>query len=180
MKSLIFTKKEFIGTTKDEALAQAAPMNLMVDATQTYNKWAKTHTVTESEQNEFFQEYLAKKKYNKPNVGAYVVLQPAVADTRIRPYQVNNIKYDAKTHTPESWYVVRTTDGHEVGREKTKKAAEQVGKDHVTGFKESVVVDREWAPKENNSRVMTIDYTPSKGSKPAKILAFGYVPVESL
>ena len=180
MKNLLFTKKEFIGKTKDEAIAQAAPMNLMVDATQAYKKWAETHAVTESEQNEFFKDYLTKKKYDKPNVGAYVVLQSPVTDTRERPYKVNNIQYEAKTHTPESWYVIRTADGTEVGREKTKKAAEQAGKDHVIGFKESVTVDREWAPKEKNSRVMTIDYTPSKGARPCKILTFGYVPVETL
>ncbi len=179
-KNLIFIKKEVLGTTKDEAIENAQPLNLRVDATQAYKKWAESHAVTESGQNEFFKEYLAKKKFTMPNDGAYVVLQPGVSDTRMRPYKVNDIKYEAKTHTPESWYVVRTTGGQEVAREKTKKAAEQAGKDHVIGFKESVVVDREWAPKEKNSRVMTIDYTPSKGSRPAKLLTFGYIPVETI
>ena len=55
-KNLIFIKKEVLGTTKDEAIKNAQPLNLRVDATQAYKKWAESRTVTESAQNEFFKE----------------------------------------------------------------------------------------------------------------------------
>jgi hypothetical protein len=172
--STFFTKFEVIGTTKDEAINNAAPLNLRVDATQAYKKWAKENTTNEDNVKEWMKDYLKKKKFTMPNDGAYIVLQSAVTDTRERPYKLETIKYEAKTHTPESFYVLRDEAGNEVGREKTKKAAEQAVREYITDFKENVNVFREWAPKEKNSLVLKGTYTPSKGTVPCKMLVFGY------
>ena len=76
-QTTIFKKFETIGTTKDAAMKESG-LNLRVDATQAYKKWAKENAVTEESQKEWMKEYLAKKKFTMPNDGAYIVLQTAV------------------------------------------------------------------------------------------------------
>lgn len=171
--SVFFTKFETIGTTKDEAMKESK-LNLRVDATQAYKKWAKENVTNEDNVREWMQDYLRKKKFNMPNDGAYIVIQSAVTDSRERPYKIETIKYDAKTHTAEHFYVLRDEAGNEVGREKTKKAAEQAMREYISDFKENVNAFHEWAPKEKNSLVLKGTYTPSKGTQPCKLLVFGY------
>jgi len=150
----------------------------MVDATQAYNKWAKENLETEDNVKEWMKDYLKKKKYDKAGIGAYIVTQPHVVDTRERPYKVIKPKYDARTHSPERFYVLRDATGHEVKREKTSEAAIQSAKEFVTDFKETVTINYEWVAKEKNSLYATVNYTPSKGSQPCKLLCFGYVNVD--
>jgi hypothetical protein len=174
MENVTFFKKfETIGVTKDEAIS-ASGLNLRVDATQSYKKWAKENVTNEDNVKEWMKEYLKKKKLTMPNDGAYIVLQSAVADTRERPYKVDKKKYDARTHSPEKFYVLRDAEGNEVGKEKTSKAAEQAAKEFVADLKEDVTINIEWKAKEKNSLYATVKYTPSKGSQPCKLLVFGY------
>ena len=169
-----FKKFETIGTTKDAAIKESG-LNLRVDATQAYKKWAKENAVTEDNQKEWMKEYLKKKKFTMPNDGAYIVLQSAVADTRERPYKVNKPKYDARTHTPERFYVGRAQDtNEELFTEKTSKAAEQAAKEWVTENHVGVNLVIETRLKEKNSLYASVDYVPSKGSQPCKLLVFGY------
>ena len=174
----VFRKFEVIGTTKDEAMRNAQPLNLRVDATQSYKKWAKDNVENEDNVKDWMKDYLKKKKFTMPNDGAYIVLQSAVTDSRERPYKIETVKYDAKTHTAEHFYVLRDEAGNEVGREKTKKAAEQAIREYITDFKENVYGYHEWAPKEKNSLVLKGIYTPSKGTQPCKLLVFGYQKVD--
>lgn len=168
-----FKKFEVIGSTKDAAIKESG-LNLRVDATQAYKKWAKDNATNEDNVKEWMKDYLKKKKFTMPNDGAYIVLQSAVADTRERPYKVEKPKYEARTHSPEKFYVLRDATGNEVGREKTSKAAEQAAKEFVADFKENVTINYEWVSKEKNSLYATVKYTPSKGSQPCKLLIFGY------
>ncbi len=168
-----FKKFEVIGSTKDAAIKESG-LNLRVDATQAYKKWAKENATNEDNVKEWMKDYLKKKKFTMPNDGAYIVLQSAVADTRERPYKVEKPKYEARTHSPEKFYVLRDATGNEVGREKTSKAAEQAAKEFVADFKENVTINYEWVSKEKNSLYATVKYTPSKGSQPCKLLIFGY------
>lgn len=172
-QNVYFKKFEVIGTTKDAAKEESG-LNLRVDATQAYKKWAKENAVTEDSQKEWMKDYLKKKKLTMPKDGAYIVTQSPIADTRERPYKVEKPKYDARTHSPEKFYVLRDKTGHEVGREKTSKAAEQTAKEFVADFKEDVTINYEWVSKEKNSLYATVHYTPSKGSQPCKLLVFGY------
>lgn len=177
--NLFFKKFETIGKTKDEAIATAAPMNLMVDATNAYKKWAKDHTTSEDDVKDWMKNYLKNKKFDKPNMGAYIVTQAGVRDTRERPYKEVKPKYDARTHTPEKFYIGRdVATGTELFREKTSKAAVQAAKEWVTENQESVQIFTEWRAKEKNALYTTVEYTPSKGAQPYKILVFGYVPAE--
>lgn len=175
--NMFFKKFEVIGETKDEAMAQAAPMNLMVDATVSFNKWAKEHTTdNENVVKEWMKEYLKGKKYNRPNMGAYIVLQKAERDTRKRPYKEIKAKYETRVHTPQTSYVGhRISDNKEVFAKKTTKEAMEEAKKWVTENHESVTVVREWKAKENNALYATVEYTPSKGTQKCKMLVFGYV-----
>lgn len=178
MENVIFKKFEVIGTTKDAAKENAQGLTLMVDATQAYNKWAKENATNEDNIKEWMKDYLKKKKFDKAGLGAYIVTQSGVQDTRERPYKVEKPKYDARTHSPEKFYVLRDMTNHEVGREKTSKAAEQAAKEYVAEFKENVTINYEWVSKEKNSLYATVKYTPSKGSQPYKLMVFGYQVVD--
>lgn len=176
-QTTVFRKFETIGVTKDAAMKESG-LNLRVDATQAYKKWAKDNAVTEDSQKEWMKEYLKKKKFTMPNDGAYIILQSAVADTRERPYKVEKPKYDARTHSPEKFYIVRDANNNEIARKKTSKEAEQAAKEFVADFKESVSINIEWVAKEKNSLYATVNYTPSKGSQKCKMLVFGYPVVD--
>jgi hypothetical protein len=173
----IFRKFEVIGDTKDAAMKESG-LNLRVDATQAYKKWAKENAVTEDGQKEWMKDYLKKKKFTMPNDGAYIVLQSAVTDTRERPYKVEKPKYDARTHSPEKFYILRDKTGNEIGRAKTSKEAEQKAKEFVTDFKEDITINIEWVAKEKNSLYAKVAYTPSKGTQKAKLLVFGYPVID--
>jgi len=176
--SVFFKKFEVIGTTKDEAISNAQPLNLRVDATQAYKKWAKENATNEDSVKEWMKDYLKKKKFTMPNDGAYIVLQSAVIDSRERPYKVEKPKYDARTHSPEKFYIIRDMTNIEVNRAKTSKEAEAIAKEYVTEMKESVTINIEWVAKEKNSLFETVKYTPSKGTQKAKLLVFGYQVAE--
>lgn len=175
----VFKKFEVIGNTKDEAINNAAPMNLRVDATQSYNKWAEQNSTNEDDVKEWMKQYLAKKKFTAINDGAYIVLQSAKVDSRQRPYKETKIKHEARTHTPMKVYAIRRNDTNErIGVEKTYKAAAQVAKKYVTENHVSLAVFVEADFKEKNAKYATFDYTPSSGTQPCKLLVFGYKAVE--
>ena len=176
--NVFFKKTEVIGVTKDEAIRNAQPLNLRVDATQAYKKWAKENATNEDNVKEWMKDYLKKKKFTMPNDGAYIVLQTAVTDSRERPYKVEKPKYENRTHSPEKFYVLRDATGNEVGRTKTSKDAEAKAKEFVADFKENVTINYEWVSKEKNSLYATVKYTPSKGSQACKLLVFGYPVID--
>lgn len=173
----LFKVIEVIGNTKDAA-KDNSELELMVDATQAYNKWAKENVVSADSQKEWMKEYLRKKKFDKAGLGAYIVTQTGVLDTRERPYKVEKPKYDARTHSPEKFYIIRDAANAEVGRKKTSKEAEQFAKEYVAEYKESVTINIEWVAKEKNSLFETVRYVPSKGTRPCKITTFGYIKID--
>lgn len=174
----MFKKFEVIGNTKDAAKEEAKELTLMVDATQAYNKWAKDNVTNEENVKEWMKNYLKTKRYDKPGLGAFIVTQTGVLDTRERPYKVDKPKYEVRTHSPEKFYVLRDAVGTELGREKTSKAAEQAAKELVTDLKETININYEWVAKEKNALYATVKYTPSKGAKPYKLMVFGYVAID--
>ena len=172
--NVFFTKFETIGLTKDEA-KKNSELNLRVDATQAYKKWAKENTTNEDNVREWMVDYLNKKKFNMPNDGAYIVLQSPVLDSRERPYKVEKIKYETRTHTPIRVYVGRAQDtGEEIFTEKNAKAAEQAAKEWLIDNHVGVDIAIETRMKEKNSLYAKVNYVPSKGTQPCKLVVFGY------
>ena len=58
-QNVYFKKFEVIGNTKDEAKKNSG-LNLRVDATQAYNKWAKENATNEDNVKEWMKDYLKK------------------------------------------------------------------------------------------------------------------------
>ena len=80
--------------------------------------------------------------------------------------------------TPEKWYVGRAQDtNEELFTEKTAKAAEQAAKEWIIDNKVGVDIFIETRMKEKNSLYEKVDYVPSKGTRPCKLLVFGYCEV---
>lgn len=174
-----FKKFEVVGVTKDEAKNNAEGLTLMVDATQAWKKFSEKNAITDEIQKEWMKEYLKKKKYDRAGLGAYIVLQSHTLDTRERPYKVEKPKYDARTHSFQKYYVLRDqATGTEIAYEKTSKAAEATAKEWVAENQEGVDIMIEAKIKEKNALYAKVNYTPSKGARPAKILAFGYIAID--
>ena len=90
---LNFQKLEVCAFTKEEAKAQL-PFEVMKDATQAYKNWKKNHEggITEKDIKEFCLDYLAKHTKNVKNAGCMITIEAGAADTRERPYKVNDVK----------------------------------------------------------------------------------------
>lgn len=93
---LNFKVMEVVGATKEEAL-EKAPFDIMGDATQAFKIWKKkqVHGVTEADRKQFFLDYLTKKSKNVAGVGFSITLEAAVADTRERPYRIDDVKNES-------------------------------------------------------------------------------------
>lgn len=176
---MMFKKFEVIGKTKDAAKEEAKELTLMVDATQAYKKWAKDNATNEDNIKEWMKNYLKTKRYDKPGLGAFIVTQSGVQDTRERPYKVVKPKYDKRTHSFERFYVGRAQDtGTEIFTEKTSKAAEQAAKEWIIDNQVGVDIFVEARVKEKNALYESVNYTPSKGAQPYKLMVFGYVAID--
>lgn len=174
--NVIFKKFEVIGKTKDEAKNAAAPMNLMVDATNKFNKWAKENVTDEASIKEWMKNYLHDKKYDKPGLGAYIVTQAGVQDTRQRPYEIKKVEHASRTHSFVKMYSVRDrATNTELASVKTSNEALAFQKEWITENQEDCDVYVEAKIKENNALYATGNYTPSKGTQPYKLMVFGYV-----
>ena len=88
-----FKRMEVVGATKEEALAKA-PFDIMGDATQAYKMFRKKQVngITDADKKQFMLDYLAKKSKNVAGVGFVITEEAAVADTRERPYRLDDVK----------------------------------------------------------------------------------------
>ena len=88
-----FKRMEVTGATKEEALAKA-PFDIMGDATQAYKMFRKKQVngITDADKKQFMLDYLAKKSKNVAGVGFVITEEAAVADTRERPYRIDDVK----------------------------------------------------------------------------------------
>lgn len=88
-----FKRMEVTGATKDEALANA-PFGIMGDATQAWRIAHKNHVGawTDADTKAFMLAYLEKKSKNVAGAGFYITVNPAVVDSRERPYKTIDVK----------------------------------------------------------------------------------------
>ena len=173
-----FKKLEVTGRTKQEAL-EKAPFYIQGDATQAFKLWKKSmvNGVTERDIKQFCVAYLTKKSKNAPGSGFYVTLDPAVADTRERPYKINNVKNeDGKRKSKKAlvWVddetknVVARVYGTKTDAAKALKTLYKKGE-----YKGNATCEIHYDIVEGNPVVMTSKYTPSKNTKNGTWIAFG-------
>lgn len=173
-----FKRLEVTGVTKEEALANA-PFFIQGDATQAYRNVRKNHTGswTDADMKQFMLDYLAKKSKNAPGSGYYITVESAVADTRERPYTIEDIKNEKgarKYKTVYRWIdcnngtlVVETDTTKADAKDAFKKAIVEGG---YRG-EADLVMDKKCI--EGQAVVAHGKYTPSKSSRNGVYLVFG-------
>lgn len=176
---LNFKSVTVTAATKEEAIAEINEKYFHVngDATQAYrNAKAKHEGVwTERDDREFKLDYLEKKVKSCPGAGFMITVESAVADTRERPYKIENVKSEGKRKykTVFKWV---TKDGKTVCSVDTNKAdANNAIKElYKNGtLKENAKLIKTKEVVEGNAVVATATYCPSKNTKKGTWIAFG-------
>jgi hypothetical protein len=176
---LNFKKVEVVAESKAAATAIVEDQYFHVngDATQAYKNWKEKQggAVTEREVKEFMLEYLMKKTKNCPNAGFLICTDAAVADTRERPYRIENVKGEGKRKY-KTTYVAIASDGTTIGKWDTNKAdaLNAIKEMYKNGsFKGDFELHKVKEVVEGQAVVAKGFYTPSKNAKNGTWIAFG-------
>ena len=174
-----FKRMEVTGATKEEALAKA-PFDIMGDATQAYKIWKKKQVngITEADKRQFEIDYLAKRSKSIDGAGFYIVEEAAVADTRERPYRVNDVKNGMGARTYKKIYQLldKATGRVLAETDETKAKAKEIAKALYTeqGFKGDIVCTYTKQVVNGEPIAFTVSYAPSKSSRIGTYHVFGY------
>ena len=183
------------GFSKEKALTTTGldvEMDRLKNATQAWKKAGSP--MSQKQLNQFMSEYIKKNKV----VGAYLVIEPASDDTRLRPYNVINEVTDGKRKVKTVYQikegefktkVEKSTD--EEGKEVLKTVVtgvEQLGAVVATADKKDTALKLMKELIETNKRDYVIEivkevvegkkyagygqYTPSKSAKQGKFMFF--------
>ena len=177
-KMMNFKRMEVTGATKAEAL-EKAPFFVQGDATQAYRNWKKTMTngITDSDKKQFMLDYLAKKSKNAPGVGFAITVEAAVADTRERPYKVEDVKNEKGARRYKTIYQIRdaATGAILAETDETKAKAKEIAKALYTekNFTGNLVCTYTKQVVEGEPTAFTVAYAPSKSSRIGTYLVFG-------
>lgn len=177
-KMISFKRLEVTGVTKEEALANA-PFGIQGDATQAYRNARKAHTGawTDADMKKFMLDYLSKKSKNLPGVGFSITIESAVADTRERPYAIEDIKNEQGSRKYKTVYrwMDDTTGKLVVEVDTTKADAKNAIKREYTenGYKGNATLVMDKKCVEGQAVVAKVRYTPSKSSRVGTYLVFG-------
>lgn len=177
---LNFKKVEVVAESKEAAIAQVenSLFHINGDATQAYKNWKakQTNGITERDVKAFMLDYLAKKGKNCPGAGYMITVESSVADTRERPYKIENVKNEGKRKYKTFYKWVDKETGTTVCQVDTNKADafNAIKELYKTGKYKGVaecVKTREVV--EGNAIVGVARYTPSKNTKNGTWIAFG-------
>lgn len=173
-----FEKMEVCGATRKEAMDKA-PFSIMGDATQAYKIWLKKQVngVTDADKTKFMLDYLAKKSKNVSGVGFSITLESAVADTRERPYSINDVKNEKGARKYKTTYqLIDAATGSVLdSTDETKAKAKEIAKELYTkrGFKGNIICTYTKQVVDGEPIAFKATYTPSKSSRTGTYLVFG-------
>ena len=151
----------------------------MGDATQAYKIWRKKQVngVTDSDKKQFMLDYLSKKSKNCAGVGFSITLESAVADTRERPYRIDDVKNEKGTRKYKTVYQIidRATGAVLAETSETKAKAKEIAKNLYTekDFKGNLICTYTKQVLDGEPTAFTVEYTPSKSSRVGSYLVFG-------
>ena len=178
---LNFKKVEVVAESKEVAKEKIEKELFHVngDATQAFKNWKAKQTkgITEREVKEFMLDYLAKKGKNCPGAGYMITVEASVADTRERPYKIENVKNEQGKRKFKSMYkwidretqtVVCSVDTNKADAE---NAIKELYKDGAYKGNADLVKTKDVV--EGQAIVATATYTPSKNTKNGTWIAFG-------
>lgn len=177
-KVMNFKRMEVTGATKEEAL-EKAPFGIMGDATQAYRNARKTckGAWTDAEMKQFMLDYLAKKSKNLAGAGFSITVESAVADTRERPYKIEDVKNEKGARKYKTIYQIvdKATGAVIVQTDETKAKAKELAKALYTekGFKGDLICRYTKQVVDGEPIAFTAEYTPSKSSRIGTYIVFG-------
>lgn len=178
---LNFKKVEIVAESKEAAIAQMEDtlFHYNGDATQAYKNWKSKQTkgITERDVKEFMLDYLAKKSKNCPGSGYLITVESAVADTRERPYKIEDVKNEEGKRKFKTFYkwIDRETQtvvcSVDTNKADAKNAIKELYKSGSYKGKADLVKTKDVV--EGQAVVATAEYTPSKNTKHGSWIAFG-------
>lgn len=173
-----FKRMEVTGATKKEALAKA-PFEIMGDATQAFKMFKKKQIngITDADIKQFMLDYLAKKSKNVAGIGFVITEEAAVADTRERPYRIEDNKNEQGARGYKTIYqLIDDATGSVLAEtDETKAKAKELAKALYTekGFKGSLTCRYTKQVVKGEPVAFRASYTPSKSSRVGTYLVFG-------
>lgn len=176
---LNFKKREIVATSKEEAkeIMENTLFHYSGDATQAFKNWKQSQkgAVTEREVKEFMLDYLNKKSKNCPGSGFMITVDPAVSDTRERPYSIEDIPNEGRRKFKKTYQLIDVETGVVLGETQENKAvAKQLAKEIIKGgFKGKMKCNLAHKVIEGQETVFTAEYTPSKNTKNGTWICFG-------
>ena len=168
IKIMNFKRVEVVAESKKAAIDKSNKelFHVQGDATQAYKIWLskQVNGVTDRDKKAFMLDYLANKGKNCPGAGYIICVEPAIADTRERPYKINNVKNeDGKRKSKKARVYGTKTDAAKALKTLYKKGE----------YKGNATCEIHYDIVEGNPVVMTSKYTPSKNTKNGTWIAFG-------
>lgn len=177
---LNFKKLEVVAENKEAAIAQVENtlFHINGDATQAYKNWKSKQSkgITERDVKEFMLDYLQRKGKNCPGAGYIITLESAVADTRERPYKIEDLKGDGKRlfKTFYKWIDKETKTvvcQVDTNKADAKNAIKELYKSGAYKGDAELVKTKDVV--KGQAVVATAQYTPSKNTKNGTWLVFG-------
>lgn len=189
---LNFKKVELTGTSKAEAF-EKAPFYIQGDATQAFKLWKgkQTEAITDRSMRDFMIDYLQKKSKNAPGIGFAITVESPVADTRERPWTIEDVKNEGKRTykkviqllDAETGKVLGEVADHEDKEGKpvraTKADAKELAKKLIKdGFHGTIRGVSTKQVVSGEATLFTCKYTPSKSAKAGNWIVFGCIPMD--
>ena len=176
---LNFKSVSLVAESKAAAIESAEEQYFHIngDATQAYkNAKAKHDGIwTERDDKAFKLDYLEKKGKSCPGAGYIIVVDPAVGDTRERPYKINTIKSEGKRKykTIYKWIDAegKTVCSVDTNSADAKNAIKELYKSGAFRGDAKLVKTKDVV--EGNAVIATAKYTPSKNTKKGTFIVFG-------
>ena len=164
-----YTKAEAVDQVKDVFFVQR-------DATQAWKK-AGEPSPLDKEFKVFCANYLEKHTKNAPGTACMITYRAGAADTRERPYKMNDVVNEKGQRKYVTTYLLKDkSTGEELAKttENKKKAQELAKKLYIDGgFRGSIICTYTKEVAEGEPVAFTVDYAPSKSSKEGHYIFFG-------
>ena len=181
IKIMNFKRVEVVAESKKAAIDKINKelFHVQGDATQAYKIWLskQVNGVTDRDKKAFMLDYLANKGKNCPGAGYIICVEPAIADTRERPYKIEDIKNEEgkrKTKRQYKWFDKATNTvvcSVDTNKTDAKNAIKELYKSGEYKGDANLVITYDVV--EGQAVVATAKYTPSKNTKSGKYIAFG-------
>ncbi|MGM9533237.1 hypothetical protein [Intestinibacter sp.] len=164
-----YTKAEAIDQVKDTFFVQR-------DATQAWKK-AGEPSPLDKEFKVFCADYLEKHTKNAPGIACMITYRAGSADTRERPYKMNDVVNEKGKRKYVTTYILKDKEtGEELAKTtENKKKAQELAKKLYTdgGFRGSIICTYAKEVLEGEPVAFTTDYAPSKSAKEGHYIFFG-------